>query len=197
METGTERLHHKTIRSAGIPGGKEMRMIQIKRETLTETQALETLKERGIQINHYAEQFISHPCFSARGPQEMTTAIVSLQELGLNCGASIYELIHFIKETQYCPCPWDTGYFLRLAWTDQPQSRNSILTGTHSSPDQAVTVLSEPLERDDDFPKGLYLRNVDGDLWLRGYVCDASYRFDSDALFALALRGQQANPDVI
>ena len=32
--------------------------------------------------------------------------------------------------------------------------------------------------------KGLYLRNVDGKLWLRGYICDAAYRFPGDALFA-------------
>lgn len=82
METGTERLHHKTIRSAGIPGGKEMRIIQIKREPLTEKQAFETLKEHGILTNHYAEQFISHPCFSAGGPQEMTTAINILIQTG-------------------------------------------------------------------------------------------------------------------
>ena len=78
----------------------------------------------------------------------------------------------------------DTGFFLRLAWTDQPQSQNSTLTGTHGSPDQAVTVLSEIIEQNDTFPKGLYLRNVDGNLWLRGYVCDDAYRFPGDALFA-------------
>ena len=75
-----------------------------------------------------------------------------------------------------------------FAWTDQPQSQNSVLSGTHSSPDGAITVLSELLEGDDAFPKGLYLRKVDGNLWLRGYVCDSAYRFPGDALFALEMR---------
>ncbi len=44
--------------------------------------------------------------------------------------------------------------------------------------------MSEILEMDDAFPKGLYLRKVDSNLWLRGYVCDASYSFPGDALFA-------------
>ena len=79
------------------------------------------------------------------------------------------------------PC---TGLFLRLAWRDQPQSRNSVLSGTHSAPDLSVTVLSEIPEQSDAFPKGLYLRNVDGKLWLRGYICDAAYRFPGDTLFA-------------
>ena len=63
-------------------------------------------------------------------------------------------------------------------------SRNSVLSGTHRAPDQAVTVLTAVLEEDNDFPKGLYLRNADGKLWLRGYVCDAEHHFSGDDLFA-------------
>ncbi len=165
-----------------------MLRIPIKRVPMTAERSLQMLKERGILTNPYAETYISHPCFPARGRGEMTAAILSLEELGLERGASLDELFQLIKETQFAPCPPDTGFFLRLTWTDQPQSQDSVLTGTHRSPDQAVTVLSEPLERDDSFPKGLYLRKVDGHLWLRGYVCDPAYRFPGDALFALAIR---------
>lgn len=164
-----------------------MLKIPIKRIPVTAEQSLKTLKDHGILINHYAEEYISHPCFSAAGPPEITAVILSLEELGLKRGATLAELFRHIRGTQFRPCPADTGFFLRLAWTDQPQSQNSILTGTHSSPDQAVTVLSEMLERDDEFPKGLYLRRVDGSLWLRGYVCDSAYRFDGSALFALEM----------
>ena len=166
---------------------KEILRLSINRVPMTSEQCLQMLKERGILTNHYAQRFISHPCFSAKEPGEMTVAIASLEELGLEGGASLDELFRHITGTQFSPCPSDTGLFLRLAWTDQPQSQNSILTGTHSSPDQAVTVLSELLENDYAFPKGLYLRNVDGDLWLRGYVCDSSYRFPDDAIFALKM----------
>ena len=164
-----------------------MLRISINRVPMTAEQSRHMLKEHGILTNRYAEKYISHPCFSDGGPGEMAVAIISLAELGLERGASLDELFWYIKGTQFSPCPPDTGFFLRLAWTDQPQSQNSILTGTHSSPDQAVTVLSEKLERDDAFPKGLYLRHVDGNLWLRGYVCDSAYRFPGDALFALEM----------
>ena len=167
-----------------------MLKISIKRVPLTAEQTLQTLKEHGILTNRYAKEFISHPCFSAKEQTEMTAAIIPLKELGLENGASLDELFRHIQETQFSPCPADAGVFLRLAWTDQPQSQNSVLTGTHSAPDQAVTVLSQPLERDDAFPKGLYLRKVDGSLWLRGYVCDDTYRFAGDALFALEMRGK-------
>ncbi len=165
-----------------------MLTFSLNRAPLPADQILHRLEEHGIQINHYAEQYISHPRFSAGQPGEMTAAVTSLEELGLENGASLDELFRYIRKTPFSPCPPDTGFFLRLAWTDQPQSGNSILTGTHRSPDQAVTVLSEIIEQDDAFPKGLYLRKVDGNLWLRGYVCDFTYRFPGNALFAFEMR---------
>ena len=164
-----------------------MLVFSLNRMSLPADQVLHELEERGIRINHYAEKYISHPRFSAGQPGEITVAVVSLEELGLENGASLEELFRHIQGTPFKPCPPDTGFFLRLAWTDQPQSQNSILTGPHSSPDQAVTVLSELLEQDDACPKGLYLRRLDGNLWLRGYVCDSAYRFPGDALFALEM----------
>ncbi len=155
----------------------------IQRVPYTKDQVLQKLKEHSILINHYAEEFISHPRFSAGQPDKMTVAVASLKELGLEEGATLSELFQHIRGTRFTPCPPDTGLFLRLAWTDQPKSRNAVITGTHQSPDRAVTVLSEILEPDDAFPKGLYLRNVEGNLWLRGYVCDTEYRFPNDALF--------------
>ena len=161
-----------------------MLFFSLNRIPLPADQVLHKLEEHGIRINHYAEKYISHPRFSAGQPGEITAAVASLEELGLEKGASLDELFRHIQGTPFSPCPPDTGFFLRLAWTDQPQSGNSILTGTHRSPDQAVTVLSEILERDDNFPKGLYLRKVDGALWLRGYVCDPAYHFPGETLFA-------------
>ena len=165
-----------------------MLCFSLNRVPLPADRILHRLEERGIQINHDAEQYISHPRFSAEQPGEMTAAVASPDELGLENGASLDELFRHIQETPFDPCPPDTGFFLRLAWTDQPQSGNSILTGTHGSPDQAVTVLSGILEQDNAFPKGLYLRKVNGSLWLRGYVCDFTYRFPGNALFAFEMR---------
>ena len=165
-----------------------MLFFSLNRIPLPADQVLHKLEEHGIRINHYAEKYISHPRFSAGQPGEITAAVASLEELGLEKGASLDELFRHIQGTPFSPCPPDTGFFLRLAWTDQPQSQNFILRGTHSSPDGAVTVLSELLERDDAFPKGLYLRKVEGTLWLRGYVCDSAYRFPGEALFALEMR---------
>jgi hypothetical protein len=43
------------------------------------------------------------------------------------------------------------------------------------APTGAIHVASEPLSRDVEYPKGFYLRIVDGQAWLRGYRCDDTY----------------------
>lgn len=165
-----------------------MRRIVLKTEPFPPERIPCVLKEHGIFINRYAEAFFAHPRFSIGPSREATVAIASLREIGLENGAALRDIFTHISKTDLKACDVSTGLFLRLAWTDQPLSRNSALTGTHGSPDRAVTVLSEIMERDDAFPKGLYLRNVDGNLWLRGYICDDAYRFPGDALFAFETR---------
>ena len=161
-----------------------MKRFELNVEPLSAGQIPEMLEAHGIRVNRYAEEYFAHPQFSFSRPGKMTVVIVSLREIGLDGGATLNDISQRLSALGLTPCPPGTGLFLRLAWTDQPKSRNSVLSGTHSSPDGAVMVFSDILERDDAFPKGLYLRNVDDVLWLRGYVCDASYRFPDDALFA-------------
>ena len=150
-----------------------MEFITLKPNSFPKNQLMNKLEEHNVIINPYAQEFFLHPTFSTDHTREMTIAIASLREIGLENGASLNEIFQQIEKMCLKPCPINTGLFLRITWKSQPKSQNSILSGTHSSPDQAVVVLSEPIEIDDAFPKGLYLRNVDGKLWLRGYVCDS------------------------
>ena len=161
-----------------------MEFMTLKACSFPKSQIMNKLEEHNILINQYAELFFTHPAFFTNHPTEMTIAIASLREIGLENGATLNEIFRQIDTLGFKPCPTNTGLFLRFEWKNQPQSQNSILTGTHCSPEQAVVVFSNPIESDDAFPKGLYLRNVEGRLWLRGYVCDSEYRFSGDDLFA-------------
>lgn len=162
-----------------------MNKITLRAETFPKEQLPDVLKRHDISINAYAQMYFDHPSFSTdHFPDEVHTVIASLRELGFDRGATLKDIFEILPQYRLKPCHVNTGLFLRIAWKDQKQSVNSILSGSHQAPDQAVTVLSDILERDDTFPKGLYLRNVEGTLWLRGYVCDASYQWSSDDLFA-------------
>ena len=144
----------------------------------------EVLKRHHILTNCHAEVFMAHPRFSPETVEKTDVVIASLREIGLKDGGSLEEIFRQTAKLGFRPCPVNTGLFLRLAWKEQPPSRNSVLSGQHRSPDGAVVVLTEVLEPDDRFPKGLYLRNVDGQLWLRGYVCDSAFRYAPEDLFA-------------
>ncbi len=164
-----------------------MKLITLNPSPFPKSQLLKKLEEYDIFINRYAEEFFAHPGFQTEKAETIVITIASLEEIGLENGAALDEIFLQIKRVGLKPCPANTGLFLRFAYKDQPQSKNSILSGTHEAPDQAVTVLSELLEQNDGFPKGLYLRNVDGRCWLRAYICSPEYKFPGDALFAFQL----------
>ena len=73
----------------------------------------------------------------------------------------------------------------------------SITTGGHTkdnlrqaleAPQGAVTVASPVADPDPGQPKGYYLRNVGGQLWLRGYICDDEYIWQPADQFAFLSR---------
>ena len=162
-----------------------MKSITIRSFSFPKERLPELLKKHSVFINTYAEQNFSHSGFRTDCcPEELQIVITSLHELGFSRGATLKGISETLADFRLKPCHASTGLFLRIAWKEQEQSGNSVLTGTRRAPDSAVTVFSEPLEEDDAFPKGLYLRNVDGRLWLRGYVCDQDYRWSENDLFA-------------
>lgn len=146
------------------------------------------LEANGIRINRYAEEYFAHPGFVTEDwPPNVRVVILSPSELGFTEAASFGDITQRAIAAGYRLCRPATGFYLRLQFRDQEQSRNSVLTGLHQSPDRAVTVATAPLNPDDAFPKGLYLRNLEGTLWLRGYRCDASYLWSEDDLFAFEM----------
>ncbi|MBQ8161539.1 MAG: hypothetical protein IJ083_12455 [Clostridia bacterium] len=116
-------------------------------------------------MNERATELIAHTRFTVEFMQGVTAVIVSIGEPGMKDGAALRDIFRAISPLGLKPCAH----------------------GGHEAPDMAVTVLTERIEENDDFPKGLYLRNVDGTLWLRGYSCDDLYRFPAENLFAFEM----------
>jgi len=149
----------------------------------------EVLAQHGIQLNDYARTFMAHPGFcSDAEPLSIQLQILSVEELGFADGAAFPEILAAAQKRGLYPCPPVAGVYLRLQMDAQQASCNSVLTGTHDAPEGAITVVSHLLEKDFDFPRGLYLRNVDGTFWLRGYTCDDTYRWKPTDLLAFEMR---------
>lgn len=58
------------------------------------------------------------------------------------------------------------------------------------APTGAIHVAFDPLSEDVEYPKGFYLRGVDGQAWLRGYRCDDTYVWAPDHRLAFLSPGR-------
>jgi hypothetical protein len=138
------------------------------------TQLIKTLSDAGVQLNAYAETLLAHPIFD--NPADQTLRIVerTVEQLGLTAGAVISDVFAAAQDQGLDLCPLIAGPYLRLELTDQANAPDSILSAGRS-PAGAIHIASEPVSDDVEYPKGFYLRVVDGQPWLRGYRCDDTY----------------------
>lgn len=136
----------------------------------------ERLARAGVLLNEYAQQLFEHAVFDEHQvANEIIFVTRSVGELGFSDGAKLAQIYAQAENLGLQLCPPVAGPYLRLAYTSQQSSSNSVLrTGT--SPDEALNVAA-PVLGDESFPKGFYLRVVDGVPWLRGYRCDHEHRF--------------------
>lgn len=135
----------------------------------------ELLRSACVELNAYAERIFESGLFTVSDtPRQVRIAEVSVEGLGFPGGAVMPDILAGARELGLGPCPAELGPYLRLAYAEQPGVEGS-LSGGGKAPEGALTVVSEPLSADDDFPKGFYLRKVNGVLWLRGYRSDAQH----------------------
>ena len=95
----------------------------------------------------------------------------TVAELGLPRGATLPQIFEVAQLQGLLLRPVDTGPYSRLAANGQEESRDS-LDVFGSDPTAASQWPPKSLSHDDEYPKGFYLRVVDGQAWLRGYRCD-------------------------
>ena len=93
-----------------------MEFITLKRNPFPKNRISHKLEEHDILINRYAEVFLAHLAFSTENTREMTIAIASLREIGLENGGTLNEIFRQIEKSGFKPCPANTGLFLRFAW---------------------------------------------------------------------------------
>ena len=149
---------------------------------------LAQLSSRGIQLNENARTLLAHRCFEVRESERLDVLQHSLAQLGLTGGGTLPEIFAAVRAEGLAPLPADVGPYLRLALLDQEQAPDSVLSAGRA-PTGAVHVLSPPLSADHEYPKGFYLRVVDGVTWLRGYRCDDEYVWPADSVLALRAAG--------
>lgn len=148
----------------------------------------ERLRVEAVSLNAHAETLLASPAFDERAGEVMRVVDRTVAELGLPEGGTLRDVCDAAGGVGLELCPADAAPYLRLAWMSQANSTDSVLS-VGRSPQGAVKVASAPLSDDAEYPKGFYLRVVDGVRWLRGYRCDDEYRFAADDRFAFRWSG--------
>lgn len=150
------------------------------------TQLVKTLSDAGVQLNAYAEMLLAHPTFDAPAGQTLRIVERTVEQLGFTEGAVLSEVFASARNQGLELCPLVVGPYLRLEMMKQGNAPDSVLSAGRS-PTGAIHVASEPISDDDKYPKGFYIRVVDGQLWLRGYCCDDMYVWTPEQRIAFLL----------
>lgn len=151
----------------------------IKNAGLAKPALLNELGTSNIKLNEYAYQIINSERFNPDGLSSSITIIeCALADLGLTGGGNFSEINAAIVKFDLCACPVEFGPYIRLAYLEQAESNVETV---NQNPHGALTIFSKPLFENEDFPRGLYLRNFNRAKWLRGYCCSDDYIWTSDA----------------
>jgi hypothetical protein len=137
----------------------------------------QALRAAGVELNAFADRLLSDPVFDAPAAELVTVIERSVDELGLVDGAALSSVFTAAQESGLRLCPPTTGPYLRLALRDQASAPDSILSNGRA-PTGSLTIASAPLRADDGYPKGFYVRVIDGVPWLRGYRCSQNHVWD-------------------
>jgi hypothetical protein len=151
------------------------------------------LGSRSIRLNAHAETLLADASFDDAEPHEVTIVECSVLDLGYPEGASLSQIYARAEATGLSLCHPTTGPYLRLALSGQSSAPDAVLRSGRA-PSGSITVATRPLRDDDDFPKGFYLRVIDGEPWLRGYTCDDEHIWSPDDRFAFQLPPAAAEP---
>lgn len=154
----------------------EGRTFDVQLGRLTPPELRARLLACGVQLNAYAEILFAHPGFAIVPPSTVQAVIRTVGGLGFPDGATFPEVFARAAAEGLALCPLEAGPCLRLQHPD------------FEAPTAPLTVASAPLTGRDDDPKGFYLRTMDGQPWVRGFCCDAVYRWAPEAGFVFVIR---------
>ncbi|MEO2259629.1 helicase [Paenibacillus amylolyticus] len=140
---------------------------------LTKPQLIQKLDQHSILLNKYGEQLINDERFIVSNTkQSLQTVELTVRQLGFSDGATTLQLFRRANELGLESCPVELGPYLRLQYLDQPEIGSTYISEEKKAPSGSITIASEALTEDIDFPKGFYLRRKNDKLWLRGYLAD-------------------------
>lgn len=148
---------------------------------------LAQLRGLGVQLNRAGERLFADARFRTL-PREQAVAIQAITpaDLGFPEGATYGAICRRAVEVGLVEAPLELAPHLRLQHLDQAEGAAGRPATRHRAPPGSITVASAPLEDDEDTPRGFYLRRIEGELWLRGYVSGPDHIWSPEDVLVFA-----------
>ena len=160
-------------------GGFVTRAVQV--GGVSKKQLLAQLTKAGVELDEAARILFASDRFTTSATRQALAAVeATVRQLGFPNGATTQEVCDKAVELGLCLPPTELGPHMRLQCLDQPEGYWGFPVTEHRAPPGSLTVISAPLSEDHEFPKGFYLRRINGTLWLRGYWSGAEHRYDPE-----------------
>lgn len=154
-------------------------VVTIINEHLSKQKLLAKLAALNIGINKYAEQIFDHPNYNyENGASQISIAKTTLHELGLQNGGNFQQISTAMQANNFDYCPIEFAPYIRMHFMEQDAATKAT---QNIHPPDSYLIFSAPLQADENFPKGFYIRNIEGKLWLRAYTCSDDYCWDAES----------------
>lgn len=138
------------------------------------------LHKNNIRLNASAEILLAHERFTTELTRNIVETIeLTVADLDFPQGATTAQIHAAAAARGLSLCPLELGPHFRLQLLDQPEGFWGHPQTQQQAPPGSITIASAPLIDDDAFPKGFYVRRIQGELWLRGYHAGAEHIWNS------------------
>lgn len=155
---------------------------------LTKLELIRKLRRQSISLNEYAEILLSNDKFTtSKTKYNLKTVELTIRNLGFPEGVTLPQINKRAEELGLDLCPLEVGPHIRLDYLDQPEGSTGNLS-RGQAPSGSITIATEKISEDDDFPRGFYLRKINGVLWLRGYIADDLHVWKTEDRFIFCQR---------
>ncbi|MEK5080760.1 helicase [Solibacillus sp. FSL W7-1436] len=155
---------------------------------LSKADLIQKLHQSSILLNLYGEKLLNDDRFTTSETRYSVEVVeLSVRDLGFPNGATLPEIYNQANNLGLQLCPPELGPYLRLEYVEQDEGDAENLSQKNEAPSGSLTIASELISDEDSFPKGFYIRKVDGILRLRGYVADNLHVWNPDNRFIFKL----------
>jgi len=143
---------------------------------LSKAELLHQFQRHSISMNDYGKRLFEETSWvPSQTPYSLETVELAARQLGFPAGTVTAQLYERAGELGLSLCPLEAGPFLRLQYLDQPEGF-------------WITIASQTLSDEPDFPNGFYLRRLEDGLWIRGYTATPDHVWDADDHFVFCKR---------